>query len=97
MIKVALKSRSRLDAGLEMRLVNLFSTIRGSVPYMRTFGISANALDMPMDVAVNVMAGECARACHEWEPSVRVRSVTAKYTDCAAGRASFIVEVEENG
>lgn len=97
MITVQIKSRSRLDANLRMRLVNLFSTPKGTVPYMRDFGISTDAVDMPPEAAVNHLAAEMAQACETWEPSVRVLSVTPDHQNSAAGRLSLTVEVEKNG
>lgn len=97
MIQVQIKNKSLLDATLHTRLINLFSTIKGTVPYMRDFGISGDALDMPTDRAVNYLAAEMAEACEQWEPSVRVASVTPDYKNCAEGRVTMIVEVVDNG
>ena len=96
MIRVQIKNGSLLDANLRMRLINLFSTLKGTVPYMRGFGISGDALDMPTDRAVNYLAAEMAAACEEWEPGVRVASVTPDYKNCAEGCVTMIVEVVEN-
>lgn len=96
MITVQIKSGKRLDINLRMRLINIFSTPKGTVPYMRDFGISTDAVDMPPAAAVNALAAEMAEACERWEPSVRVKSVTPNYDQCAQGRLSLIVEVEPN-
>ena len=53
MIRIKIKSGKRMDANLRMRLINLFGTQKGTVPYMRDFGISMDAVDMPLDAAVN--------------------------------------------
>ena len=95
MITVQIKSGSRLDINLKMRLINIFSTPKGTVPYMRDFGISTEAVDMPPDAAVNVLAAEMAEACEKWEPSVIVKRVTPNYEQCAHGRLSLTVEVDK--
>lgn len=97
MIRVQIKSGSLLDVDIRRRLVNLFSTPKGTVPYMRGFGISTEAIDMPIDIAVNVLAADMAEACDEWEPSVRVRAVTPDYRNSIEGDLSLTVEVEERG
>lgn len=97
MIRIKIKSGKRMDANLRMRLINLFGTQKGTVPYMRDFGISMDAVDMPLDAAVNFLAAEMAAACEIWEPSVRVASVAPDFADCAAGRLALTVEVVENG
>lgn len=97
MIQIAIASGERLDASLRMRLINIFGTQRGTVPYMRDFGIDTAALDMPLDAAVNVLAAEMAAACEKWEPSVRVAAVKITRADAAAGALALTVEVVKNG
>lgn len=96
MIQVQIKSGSHLGVNQRMRLTNLFSTPKGSVPHMRDFGIPNEPLDMPIQAAVNILAAAMAEACEKWEPSVRVVSVTPNYENCAEGRVSLTVEVAEN-
>ena len=97
MIKITIESGDRLDANLRMRLVNIFGTQKGTVPYMRDFGIDTAAVDMPIDAAVNVLAAEMAAACETWEPSVRVASVSVDRANTAAGTLALTVEVVKNG
>lgn len=95
MITVKIESGKRLGINLKTQLINIFSTPKGTVPYMRDFGIGTEAVDMPPEAAANVLAAEMAEACEKWEPSVIVKRVTPNYDQCAQGRLSLTVEVEE--
>ncbi|MCG8639137.1 MAG: GPW/gp25 family protein [Desulfobacterales bacterium] len=53
----------------------ILSTIKGTVPLDREFGISAGFLDKPMPVAQALMAGEIAAEVEKQEPRVKVTTV----------------------
>lgn len=53
----------------------ILSTIRGTVPLDRTFGLSITFLDRPMPAAMAEYRGEVVEAVQRLEPRVTVTSV----------------------
>lgn len=53
----------------------LLSTIKGTVPQYRDFGLTATFLDKPMPIAKMMMIAEVREAIEKWEPRARYVSI----------------------
>ncbi len=73
----------------------ILSTIKGTVPLDRDFGISAAYLDTPLPEAMAAFIGEIVDAVEAQEPRVDVSSVTfkAKADEAMEGRLYPVVQV----
>lgn len=70
----------------------ILSTVRGTVPLDRDFGVSATMLDRPLPEAMAVLTSEYVREVERREPRVRVVSVDFKApVDSGADGALFPV------
>ena len=73
----------------------ILSTIRGTVPLDREFGVSLNVIDLPQPEAMAAYRGEAVQAVEKYEPRVSVVSVDfkAKPDDAMDGRLFPVVRV----
>ncbi len=53
----------------------ILSTVKGSVPLDRSFGLSVTMLDAPLPAAKTKLAAEIIMAVHKYEPRFRVTKV----------------------
>lgn len=74
----------------------ILNTRLGTVPLARTFGISWEHVDKPLPVAKSIMQGVVIDAVEEFEPRVKVESVTFD-GDGADGilRPSVVISIKE--
>lgn len=72
----------------------LLSTVKGSVPLYRDFGLSAIFLDKPMPVAKMMMIAEIREAIEKWEPRARFVSIAFSEDITRPGTLWPAVEVE---
>lgn len=70
----------------------ILTTIKGTVPLDRAFGIDQSPLDSPGLIARAKMTPIIIKAIKSYEPRVNVLSVT--YTEDEQGRLSPIVNIE---
>lgn len=87
------------QAEIVQNVAVILSTIKGTVPLDREFGISAGFLDKPMPVAQALTAGEIAAEVEKQEPRVKVTKVDFLETDQAMDgvllpRVSIIIKGE---
>lgn len=59
----------------------ILSTVRGSVPLDRNFGIDKKILDLPVSVAKAKISAAIVKAINEFEPRVKVRKIYYDNTD----------------
>ncbi|WP_342449203.1 GPW/gp25 family protein [Acetomicrobium sp. S15 = DSM 107314] len=73
----------------------ILTTIRGSVPLDREFGIDGTLIDQPTPVARAKLTGEIVAALNQYEPRVKVVKVT--FTEDGDGRLipSIRVRIDE--
>lgn len=72
----------------------LLSTVKGSEPQYRDFGLSATFLDKPMPVAKMMMIAEIREAIEKWEPRARYVSIDFAESITQPGTLWPTVEVE---
>lgn len=72
----------------------ILSTMRGSVPLYRDFGLTMEFLDKPVPVAKVMMISEVREAIERWEPRATVTSVTFSEDPAQPGVLIPTVEVE---
>lgn len=72
----------------------ILSTLKGTVPMYRDFGVNPEFLDMPMPVAKVRMISEVREAVETWEPRATVVDVSFSDERAAEGVLIPIVEVE---
>lgn len=73
----------------------IISTVKGTAPLHRDFGISATALDMPIAAAQSILIADIFDAIEMYEPRAEVVSVTFK-GDGMAGILIPVLEVRIN-
>ena len=80
------------------RVRTILSTVKGSVPLDRDFGVDATALDRPLPVAMALLTAGVVAALDEHEPMVKVLSVYFK-EDARTGDGELLpvvrLEIEE--
>lgn len=72
----------------------ILSTMKGSVPLYRDFGLSMDFIDRPIPVAKVMMVAEVREAVERWEPRAKVLEVSFKEDAARPGQLIPIVEVE---
>lgn len=74
----------------------ILSTVKGSVPLDRTFGIDNKILDLPVSVAKAKISAAVVKAINEFEPRVKVRKIRYDNTEkeILDGIIKPIVDVE---
>lgn len=73
----------------------ILSTIKGTVFMNRTFGISADLIDEPLNIAKARIEADIIEAVEEWEPRARVDSIEYQETSMAKdGRLLPVIYVE---
>lgn len=74
----------------------IITTLIGTVPLDREFGVDMRIIDQPIPAAQAKYSAELYRAIKKYEPRVRVRSV--KYTQSASemmnGKITPVIEIE---
>lgn len=80
MYEVTINKGINLNAsGVEEILQNvsiIISTPKGTVPLDRKFGINTNMLDLPIEVAENLLTVQIIEAIQEYEERVQVEKVS---------------------
>ncbi|WP_419783464.1 GPW/gp25 family protein [Maridesulfovibrio sp.] len=73
----------------------ILSTIRGTVPFDRLFGLNAIFVDKPLPEAMAEFRGDAIQTVEKYEPRVKVVSVDfkAKPDDAMDGRLYPVVRV----
>lgn len=59
----------------------ILTTVEGTVPYDRKFGIDGEILDLPINEAKGLYTVECVRKVREYEPRANVLSVDFIYDE----------------
>lgn len=72
----------------------ILSTVKGSVPLYRDFGLSEDILDLPVNVAKARLASEISEVLDKYEPRAKVLSVRFDNDKQMPGRLVPVVEVE---
>ena len=72
----------------------LLSTIKGTVPQYRDFGLTATFLDKPMPIAKMMMIAEVREAIEKWVPRARYVSIDFSEDITRPGTLWPAVEVE---
>lgn len=75
------------------RVAFLLSTIQGTLPTDREFGVDASYLGRPMEVAQALYAADVVAKVAKFVPAVKVKSVT--WTGDASGKAKPKVVIED--
>lgn len=73
----------------------ILSTIKGSVPLDRDFGVDASYLDKPINVAKAMLSSEIIKAARAYEPRVTITAVD--FTANLDGTLKPKIEVSING
>lgn len=73
----------------------ILSTIKGSVPLDRDFGVDASYLDKPINVAKAMLSSEIIKAVRAYEPRVTITAVD--FTANLDGTLKPKIEVRING
>lgn len=73
----------------------ILSTIKGSVPLDRDFGVDASYLDKPINVAKAMLSSEIIKAIRNYEPRVTITDVD--FTANLDGTLKPKIEVRING
>lgn len=73
----------------------ILSTIKGSVPLDRDFGVDASYLDRPINVAKAMLSSEIIKAIRNYEPRVTITAVD--FTANLDGILKPKIEVSING
>lgn len=73
----------------------ILSTIKGSVPLDRDFGVDASYLDKPINVAKAMLSAEIIKAVRAYEPRVTITAVD--FTANLDGTLKPKIEVSING
>jgi hypothetical protein len=72
----------------------ILSTVKGSVPLDREFGIKGDYVDQPMQVARALYAAEIVEEVEKQEPRVKVTQVTWGTDDAMDGKMKPIVRIK---
>lgn len=72
----------------------IITTIKGSIPLDRAFGIDGNIIDLPINVAKAKLTNEIFRAVRIYEPRAVIESIT--FEGELSGRLVPTVEVSIN-
>lgn len=72
----------------------IISTMRGSVPLNRAFGISPQWIDRPTPVVKAQMVVDIRESVERWEPRVTVREVTIEEDPAEPGHLIPTVHIE---
>lgn len=79
-------------ADIRRCLSMLYSTLVGSCPLYRDFGLDPTVIDLPLDAAKNRIAVDITEKTEEYEPRVEVESVDFEF-DSLIGQMRITVEV----
>ncbi|RXZ84577.1 hypothetical protein EBB07_00740 [Paenibacillaceae bacterium] len=82
-------------SGIDELLQNvrtIITTVSGTVPLHRSFGISVASLDKPLEVSQAIMTSDIVTAITDFEPRVEVVSVTFD-TDESDGKLMTVVAI----
>mgnify|MGYP002856444088 CR=1 FL=1 len=71
----------------------IISTIKGSCPLYREFGISADNLDLPQNLAKTKIAAELSTQIAEYEPRCKLKSVEFASTLDGEFKIAALIEV----
>lgn len=75
----------------------IISTMRGSVPFRRDFGISPAWLDRPTSVVKALMISDIRESVEKWEPRVTVTKVTFRDDPLDPAKLHPIVHIDIGG
>lgn len=85
-------------SGVEAILQNIYmilTTPKGSIPLDRMFGIDMSSLDMPIEIAENLMTSQILEALQTYEPRATLMSASFEQ-DHILGRLKVKVKVKIN-
>lgn len=75
----------------------IISTMRGSVPFRRDFGISPEWVDRPTSVVKALMISDIRESVEKWEPRVTVTKVTFQDDASDPTKLHPVVHIEIGG
>lgn len=79
-LPIVLIPQSELEEVLQ-NVRTIISTIKGTVPLDRDFGISGDIVDLPIHVAQAKLSNEIFQAVKQYEPRVTIEDITFSITD----------------
>lgn len=83
-------------ASILQNVAVILSTYKGDVPQYRDFGISAEIMHRPVNVAKALLLAEISETIGKYEPRAKVKSVDFETDKEHPDRLNPIVEVELN-
>ncbi len=81
---------------IRQNIAMILSTFRGTVPLYRDFGISAEAIDKPINVARTLLIADIRESIEGYEPRVTVSGITFEMDATQPMKLKPVVEVEIN-
>ena len=81
-------------ASILQNVAIILSTIKGTCPLYRQFGIAATYLDKPIQIAQVLMYSDVKEAIEEYEPRVRVTGIDFQVSANEPGKLIPTVTVE---
>lgn len=66
----------------------------GSVPLYREFGVNADMLDAPLNIAQNRFTAEVAKAIARWEPRAKLKGIVWQESAAVEGKLEPLISVE---
>lgn len=72
----------------------IVTTLKGSVPLDRAFGIDSDVIDLPVQQAMARLSNEIFQAVKKYEPRAKIESIS--FTGEDAGRLVPLLEVSVN-
>lgn len=91
--KITLNEPDRVKSILQ-NISIILSTLQGTVPLYRDFGLNKRSVDKPINVAKPMIIADVTEAINEFEPRARVVSVSFLEDKDSPGKLIPIVEVE---
>lgn len=79
-------------AEIIQNIKTILQTISGTCPLMREFGISADNLDLPINLAQTMLAAEIARQINLYEPRAVLKKINAEKN--LDGKLKITVQIE---
>lgn len=81
---------------VRQNVLMVLATIRGSVPLYRDFGLSAEALDKPINVARTLLISDIRESIEKYEPRATVKNIRFVVDAAEPSKLKPVVEVEIN-
>ena len=83
-------------ASVLQNLAIILSTVQGTVPMYRDFGISQRSVDKPIPVAKAMLIADIEDAIRKFEPRATLRNINFAIDEANPGKLIPTVEVEIN-